>query len=58
MPWILSGVAAAVLLAGFIRGDGTTMAVGGIGLAGVVVGFPLARLVVGKPPADDGPGEP
>lgn len=54
MPWVLLGVSAAVLVAGFIRGDGATMAVGGVGLAGVVVGFPLARIVAGKPPPSDG----
>ena len=54
-PWVLAGVGAAVLGYGLITGEQTTVVVGAIGLAGVIVAFPLARLVLPKP--EQPPGE-
>ena len=54
-PWILAGVSMAVLTYGLVAGERTTVAVGIIGLAGVIVAFPLARLVLPKP--EQPPGE-
>jgi hypothetical protein len=58
MPWVLTTVGSAVVITGAVRGDGPTMAIGAIGLAGVAIGFPFARLVAGEHPPPDETGDP
>ena len=61
-PWVLLGIALAVLVTGFLIGDTPTMAVGGIGLGALIVAYPLAAFLAPTPAPDEEPqgnaGEP
>jgi hypothetical protein len=57
-PWVLGVIAAAALGWGLWQGDTGYIALGGVGLVGVVVAFPLAGLLLTAPSEDGGEEDP